>query len=1003
MTAFPALWRIELLGTLSASRGTQDIIRFKNSNIGECLAYCAYHIPKTTTREELAERIWPDADDERARQSLRQVLLALRRQLEPPDVPPGSVIIADKHSVRLNATAVTTDIADFKRESYRAEQAGPGQERVPLLAGAVELYGGDLLPGYDADWIVVERERLAATYARLLRLLVSDLRREGEHERAIDFALRAVGKEPLRDELCHDLMLLYAETGRPQEGLRTYERLERLLTRELGTRPSETTNRLARRLRASVPGARPERAPSTRQRNPRAIVQLPALAPAPPLLPHRHTRFFGREDEIEKLLAWLGGVDGPAPDRRLVTLIGPGGAGKTRLALETMRRFCADKARRAYFIPLADLSEPGRLLDTIAAALRLPPSTVATPLERIVAGLVGGPALLVLDNMEHLVETGAEVAEALLTALPQLTLLVTSRQHLDMPAERVFPVPPLAVPGRLDSPADLVRFASVQLFLDRARAVCPEFQVTRRNAAALAVLCIRLEGIPLAIELAAARTLTLTPAQMLVQLADRFTFLVSRQRTVETRHRTLRACLDWSVEPLPGSLRRTFAALAVFRGGWTLDAAQEVSRTTTTLTDLEQLCSRSLVLAEEVDGETRYRLLDSVREYAMSHLSEDASEPTDRHAAYYLDMAERAAMGLRGPQMPILAAQLEREHDNLRAVLTSTVPCGVRLRLAAALWRFWYIRGYFLEGYERLTAVLAEAADGPPAERGRALAGLGWQLSRLGRYPEAQQHLEESLVIRRSLADKAGIAETVACLALIAGEQGNYVEAIRCHDEALAIYRILEDSNGIASALNNLGITWRSRGDLEQAGSYFSQSVDVYRQLGHVSHLASALNNLATVDHRQGRYAAARAEYQEGLALFEQAGNELGVAIALHNLADSHSAGGDLNAAIPLLIRSLRQRQKLGDRSGMPLSLELLANIARIQGDAERAARLLFAAQDLRRLTGKPVPPVAQAEYERDIALIHAAAGETGLARARAWASVASLDEIVEYACAPNE
>jgi predicted ATPase/DNA-binding SARP family transcriptional activator/Tfp pilus assembly protein PilF len=998
MVAYPPLWRFRLLGGLYAQRGTQDIARFKTSKTGICLASCAFHLGKAIPREELIDQLWPDVDFDHGRQNLRQALSSLRRQLEPPDVSAGSIIWANHHHIQLNPAAVTTDVAEYQAAIKAAEQSNDLPQKIEYLTHAINLYGGELLPGFYADWILIERERLAATYVLLLRGLVAGLRCQGEPERAVEYALRAVSVEPLREELYQDLMELYAETGRPHQALQAYKRMKALLKRELGVVPSEATEQLARQLKKGQPVFVAEVAPGKYRAN-RSDDARPESEVTPTVIPYRHTRFFGRDLELETLVAWLDPSGEASSDRRMVTLTGLGGAGKTRLAIEAARRLEA-QGKRVHFVPLADVTEPTRLADRVATALRLPPAPMAPTIERIVAALAGAPALLVLDNMEHLAEAGAELCNALLSLLPNLTLLVTSRQRIDIEAERVLPVPPLEVPRRRNAPVDMVQFPCVQLLLDRARAVCPDFQVTHRNAAALAALCARLEGIPLAIELAAAHASTLTPAQMLVQMADRFGFLVSQRRGVETRHRTMRACLEWSVALLSPPARRALAAVTVFRGGWFLEAAIPICGNSRILAEIEELCRHSLVIADVTEGNVRYRLLDVVREFAAETPYDDMLEIESRHADYYLALAEEAVPLLKGPQTGAQQAVLELEHDNFRAILTSDHSShDVRLRLSIALWRFWVLRGYVQEGCERLEAVLAEPASLEHPARARALAGLGILLPRLARYDRARACLEESLAIHRSGGDRAGVAEALTGLGIIAENQGEHDQAGRLHAEALSIRRTLGDAIDIAGSLNNLGAISQALGDLEQANEYFSESAAIARTLGHTHHLAIVLNNLASVTFRQGHYARARGQYAECVALFETLGNNWAVAVAQNNLGEAYFREGNAAAASRVLKLSLQGYRELGDRMKIAHCLESLANAISMGGDAIRAVRLLEAGRMQRHELGIAVSPTGRQQAEEDALRIRSGVTEAELAAARTWATASTLDAILDYAC----
>ncbi len=588
-------WQIQLLGGLSACKGDHCITRFATSRAAALLARLALFPRRTHAREELADLLWPEADLEAGRLSLRVCLASLRRQLEPPGTLTGSVLIADRTTVRLNSQSCQSDAAAFEAAIQEAARAQTLEKKREALDNALGLYGGELLPGFYDEWILDERERLTA------------VQEEAEAQRD---ALPAP-KLPL-------------------------------------TFPAP---------------------------DPAALPAAPTVPPKPlpSGFPLQFTRFFGREAERARLSEML--CD---PAIALVTLIGPGGAGKTRLALETARQVADGFSGSVCFAGLADLSDSALILVSLAAALRLPLSGESTPLAQVTAHLAAGESLLVLDNLEHLGEEGAAQIRALLAQTPGLTCFVTSRRRLDLEGERELFLRPLPIPdssaGGSEAPAALVCLPSVQLFVDRAQAVRPDFQITAHNAEAVAAICRTLEGMPLALELAAARIQTLTPAQMQEQLAARLDFLISRRRDLPSRHRSLRAALEWSTLLLTPEQTRFFVRLSVFRGGCTLESAAAVCETDRALPLLEELRERSLLAAEdpkEPGLSMRFRMLESLREFGEEHLSpEECRALNRRHAEYFQELAGRMDALWDGPEQDRARAALEAEYDNLRAALT---------------------------------------------------------------------------------------------------------------------------------------------------------------------------------------------------------------------------------------------------------------------------------------------------------------------------------------------
>ena len=1003
-----ALWRIELFGGLCVKSSDRVLTRFRTHKTGALLAYLAYYRQQPHSREVLIELHWPEDASESGRHSLRMALSSLRRQLEPPGVPSGAVIIANRFSVQLNPAAVTTDVAGFGAALQSAAQAPSDTERVRYLAEAVELYRGELLLGYYEEWMLPEQRRLEELFFEALGRLITHLEGSGDLHRALDYARRGVSADPLREEAHRDLMRLYAAVGQHDAALQQFHELERLLKEKLGAAPSVATRALARQISESVPkvgttlavsskqlsAGRKQKAKGKRQKAEGGDTTKPRtqnLKPAPlPLtarqltgnLPLQFTRFFGREEEIAQLREML-----RSPETRLVTLTGPGGSGKTRLAIEAAGRLREAFEGGVWFVSLVDISDARLMMETVRDALRLPRSPDVELLEQVVESLSRRPSLLVLDNMEHLLENGKwkmengerqgqtsssilhspfSILQTLLARVPTLKVLVTSRQRLDLAGEREFAVHPLPTPNGPDTPERLTGCASVQLFVDRAQAVRPDFQVTKRNAAAVAELCDRLEGIPLALELAAARAQVLTPAQMVAQLRRRFDFLVSRQRNVPARHRSLRAAIDWSFHLLAPELRRFCARLSVFRGGWTVEVAEAVAGSEfwvlgsgddpqnqepktqnhafDVLDYLAQLRDCSLIRAEEGEAEMWFRMLETLREYAEEQLTpEERTALQRRHAGYFLALAERADTALTGPEQGAWLNRLEAEHDNFRAALERALEgeAELGLRLAGALWRFWDMHGYLSEGRRWLEGALTRGGGASASVRAKALTGAGVLTIKQGDFASARALFEESLAIRRELGDKRGVAHSLNNLATVAAQQGDYASARPLFEESLTIQRGLGDKGGVANVLNNLGNVAEGQGDYASARSLYEESLAVFRELGDRWWIAGLLQNLGNISFEQGDYAAARPPYEESLAIFRELGYKHGIAGVLDNLAGIAYSQSDYAAARSLSEEGLLIKREIGDKAGIASSLSNVGLVAYRQGDYA-AARAFY-------------------------------------------------------------
>jgi predicted ATPase/DNA-binding SARP family transcriptional activator len=696
-------------------------------------------------------------------------------------------------------------------------------------------------------------------------------------------------------------------------------------------------------------------------------VSYPGMEPAefPPLraqmgygshLPLTFTRFFGREKE----LAWLQETLARG-DVRLVTMTGPGGSGKTRLALEAARRLLQPFGGAVWFVPLQELTSAGLIPGAIADALELPRSPVTEPLDQAVEVLLRQPSLLVLDNFEHLAGEGALVVRTLLERVATLTCLVTSRQTLDLSGEAEFFVAPLSTPRGEGTPETLMGCESVQLFVDRAQAARPDFQVTSANALAVSALCDRLEGIPLALELAGARAQVLTPAQMLGQLERRFEFLVSRKRDVPDRHRTLRAAMDWSYQSLPPELQRFFRQLSVFRGGWTVEAAETICEEPNALEFLERLRECSLILLDEgaeEAGEVRFGLLETLREFAQERLAEkEAHGLARRHAQHYLALAEEADARLAGPEQRECLDRLEREHDNLRAALTwfAAAEDGAEagLRLTYALSTFWQRRGYLTEGRGHLDRALRrpDAAAATQA-RARALRGASFLADTQADYAAARELAEESLSISRGLGDAGDVASGLIFVGNAAVSLGRYAAAKAVFEEALGIWRDLGRRWDVGAALNNLGAVAKRQNDYAAARALYEEALGIFREQGDQLCVGMCLYNLADLVRDRGEYADSRGLYEASLELFRELGDRSRVSHCLMALGRLAADEGDHASAVRLYEEALTVARDLGLSDMVAWSLRSLGRVAHREGDFARARALCEEAAALCRESG---------------------------------------------------
>lgn len=558
-------------------------------------------------------------------------------------------------------------------------------------------------------------------------------------------------------------------------------------------------------------------------------------------------------------------------------------------------------------------------------------------------------------------------------------------------------------------PERLLACASVALFVDRAQVARPEFQITLRNAEAVGLLCARLEGLPLAIELAAARANALTPAQMLERLSERFTLLASRRAGKGDRHRSLWAVMEWSYHLLSPDLQRLFARLSVFRGGWSLEAAEVVCQTSGLLDSLAQLRSNSLLLAEESAVAIRFGMLETLREFAWEHLDmAERDAVRQRHLALFLMLAETAAPHLKGPEQTAWLEQLETEHDNLRAALQYSIEPErstlsslneAGLRLANALCRFWEVRGHYAEGRGWLEAALAqpETQKRTPA-RALALRGAGLLAEKQGDYAAARTLCEESLAIERELGNRQGVAYSLNNLGIVAKKQGDYAAARALYEESLAMHRERGDQWAIAGALNNLGNVAQEQGDYAAARTLYEEALILNRTIGNRAWEAQSLNGLGNVAADQGDHAAARALYAEGLAIRRELGDKQGIAYSLNSLAALAREQGDSAQSRACLAECLTLCRELGNQYLAALALENLAALVHARQRFERAACLYGVATTLRESIGAALPPQNRKEVDPALSALRAALGEAAFATAFAAGRALGWEQAIAYA-----
>jgi predicted ATPase/DNA-binding CsgD family transcriptional regulator len=707
------------------------------------------------------------------------------------------------------------------------------------------------------------------------------------------------------------------------------------------------------------------------------MVQATAASTA---IPTPLTPLIDRERELDEACAML-----RRDDIRIVTLTGPGGTGKTRLSLEIASKLGADFDGQVHWVALAAVTEPPVVLTAIAQSLGIRENGDQPLAARIDADLANKRALLVLDNFEQ-ITSAAPIVASLLSASPGVKALVTSRAALHIRGEHELPLPPLAVPDprKLPPPDELAEIPAIALFLDRAQSVKPDLNLDNENAAAIAEICARLDGLPLAIELAAARIKLLPPNAMLPRMANRLNLLTGGARDLPTRLQTMRNAIAWSYDLLTPDEQVLFRRLSVFVRGFTLEAAEEVASggdeapATDVLDGIASLVDHSLFRqVEGLDGQPRFLMLETIREFATEQLGLSFEEDVfrARHAHHYARLAEDAEHGLVGPGQGPWLKRLEAEHDNFRAALAWTIerePGPSAQRFAGALLRFWDIRGYLSEGRSWLERALATTPDKPDADRARALLSAATLARRQGDYKHATELYQESLEAWRTLDNRSGIASALNNLGVIAHEQADYPRANELYGEALEIFREEGDHQRLAATLTNLGIVARRQGDFDRAMALYEESLGIWRELGDRLRVALNLNNLGVLAFTKGDLPRAVSLYEEALPVYRELDDRGGIALTLNNLAEAVRDQGDLSRATEFYEESLALRAEQGDRAGIAECLAGVASVAARAGLNDRAVRLFAAADTLRTEIGVPLPPGDREKIEKTLTSLRA-------------------------------
>ena len=1024
--------KLSLFGPLTI---TLDGEPFDGVRLRPTLALCSYLAcqPGRHRREHLMALLWPDWPQVSAQQNLRQNLYVLRQALPEINSHNGDhvpLVLADRDTVQLNPAAVVE--VDVLRFTGLLENPQP----TPLqLAEAVALYHGDFLADFYLsgsepfeEWAEARRADLRRMMLEALDSLTVGAIERNVYGEAMAYARRQLEIDNLREIAHRQLMLALARSGQRASALSHYEACRRLLRDELGVEPSAETRALAERIVADEEGG-----------SALAVELVKSSAPRHNL-PLQLSSFIGRERELVEVQRLI-------ETSRLVTLTGAGGSGKTRLALQAARASLGPFPDGVWFVELAPLSDPTLVASVVASTLGLIEDKDRPLVDTLVGYLRNRGVLLLLDNCEHLIKAAAQLAETLLAHCPKLHILVTSREVLGIAGEVVWLAPTLALPLRGEQPSveDLGQYDAVRLFVERASAALPAFALTEHNAAAVVQCCRQLDGIPLAIELAAARVKLLRVEQIVARLDDRFGLLAGGNRTAPPRHQTLRALIDWSHDLLPPVEQRLLRRLSVFANGFTLEAVELVcdeENEGDVLESLAQLVNKSLVAADRASGqEARYDLHETIRQYAWARLGEagEAGRMQERHAAYYCRLLEEALPRFHYDDRAYLRLDwLETEYQNWQALMSrslddSAVSREWGIRVASRLAGFWLPHGRIVEGRRWLDAALERADGATISTRAVLYARTAWLIGRYGD-TQAPEMATKALALFRQLEDVEGIVhmtvtlsfqeynfeqarsnleQSLAPAAEVGGASltgvyfGLMSVALRTEDFELALEygeKALSIQRGQGGSrirqqelLNKLGSCFMHLGKYDRATALLLEALALARALklrGPI--MAATLNSLGENARLQKKYDQANAYYHDTLAVAHESGDMLEVAFTLSDMGFSLIAQGDLRQARTVLREGLSILSRVSD---LPLfGLWALARLAELSEEPVRAARLHGAAELLEESTSLFLGPVDRQDISRSAGRARAQLGDAAYNAAWAEGQAMSREEAFAYA-----
>lgn len=978
-------------------------------------------------RAALSALLWPDYEQSKAYKNLRQVLWEIQQAIG------DEWLTVRRESIGLNETAeIDLDVAHFNTLVEQSRSQADVSLRAPLLSDAAKRYRHHFLSGFspkDAqpfdDWSFAEAEELRQKLSFALTTLSNDYCSLGQAEQAIPHARRLAALDPLNEAAQRQLMEIYLQSGQHSAALKQYQTLEQTLRKEMNLDPQPETRELYKRIRKGE--AKPVR------------VEKPVNTDSTPPhnLPHTLSSFIGRsreQGEVRKLLQ----------KNRLVTLVGTGGIGKTSLSLQLGHALLHEYPDGVWFVALDSLSDPVLTVQTVASVFDIREDTERPLAGKLIEALRTRSALLILDNCEHLLDTCAQLVTLLLSHCPNLRVLATSREGLSVAGEAVYTMPSLPLPELgVDSLEQLTEYESVKLFGERASLALTSFQMTQDNIHTVVEICRKVDGIPLAIELAAARVNMLQVDEILNQLNDSFSLLAKNSRTIMPRQQTLRRSIEWSWNLLDKEEQRFLREASVFAGGWTLDAAQSVC-TGDILMLTAALVKKSLIVVSQEEGrETRYRFHEMVREYAHyhCHAAADEGEFHTRHLRYFLDLSQKAELGLRGPSRVDWIERLDDELNNIRSALHHAARTDIEsgLHLTSRLIRYWECSN-LPEGDHWLKQFIDNPESNTfPTARARALLARGWLLTWLQKFNDAFVLTEESLLLFRTVGDLQGEADALVSLANIKQFKDDLDGAGLLLYESLTLAQSLHDDWREANVYFYLG--WDRR-DQPRALAYWDKAVVLYRKVGDLIALANLLGvsgqfhvldgdlefgekqleeaitlwqdnrraNMwqnpkiakSVIASVRGDYAEARSLLEEALHSVSEPGNRMSNLWVRVRLGYAVLRAGELSEAREILTGVTQEFYADRYTAGTLFALEGMAAFFTEVGSFESASKLIGWADETRKKIHDPRPRLEQADVDRIMEICLANSGEVSLSECYEAGQSMTMDEAVSLALREN-